>query len=126
MKNNYDYIKEFVYKHKYKTKVSVHAKNKLTDINSIQSVTFDPSDIPSMKKFDINDIIYDIESDLPEDVWYRYLQFLNESKKDVSYVFWMTKMDNKYNPMNIDTSESLRIKNLIYDKLNEIKNKKWF
>ena len=38
----------------------------------------------------------------------------------------MTQMDNHYEPMGIDKSSSERVRKKIYDKLEEMKNMRWF
>ena len=86
MKSNYEYIKEFVEKHKYKTNFKVQCF-KSVDVDSIRSVIFDKDDIPSEKKISIEDIRYDIDSSFPEDVFYRYLEFCDKNPdKDITYI----------------------------------------
>ena len=126
MKSNYDYIKEFIIKHNYKNKVKVQCFGNV-GIDSIKTVIFDKTDIPSERKIDIEDIKYDIESLLPEDVFYRWLEYVeNKNNSYVSYIYWMTKMDNKYEPMGLDKSESEKLRKLIYNKIDELRNIKWF
>ena len=126
MQSNYDYLKEFVKKHKYSPKFRVQCF-RTVDYDSIRYVIFDKKDIPSGKKINMEDIRYDVISSLPEDVFYRYLEFCEKNPdKDISYVYWMTKMDNKYAPMGVDTSDSEKLRELIYSKIDEIKNMKWF
>ena len=126
MKSNLDYIKDFISKHNYNEQIKVQCF-KSVGIDSIKYVIFDKKDIPSGMRVDIEDIKYDIDTSLPEDVFYRWLEYLDKNKDNkVSYIYWMTKMDNKYEPIGIDKTESENFRKIIYDKLNEIKNMKWF
>lgn len=125
MKSNVDYIREFVLKHHYNTQVHVQCHGGRHDYN-IRMVIFDENDVPSKKEVSIDDIKYDIDSSLPEDVFYRWLEYCDENEDDVSYVYWMTKMDNKYFPMGVDTSELRHVKEQIYFKIDELKNMRWF
>lgn len=123
MLTNVEYLQKFVKKHHYKDKIHVQCIGEITTEN-INTVIFDTCDIPSGVKIELDDIKYDIDSLLPEDVFYRWLEYIG-SNKYVSYKYWMTKMDNKYFPIGVDNSEALRIKDSIYSKLNELKAKTW-
>ena len=126
MKSNFEYLKEFVKKHNYSEQIHVQCYKSI-GIDSIKTVVFDEKDIPSKRKIRIEDIRYDIDTSLPEDVFYRWLEYLNEDENnDVTYIYWMTQMDNHYEPMGIDKSSSERVRKKIYDKLEEIKNMRWF
>lgn len=126
MKSNFEYIKEFVEKHNYDKHVHVQCF-KTVDLDSVKTVVFNEVDIPSKKPINLDDIKYDIDSDLPEDVFYRWLEYCDKHKdSDVTYIYWMTKMDNHYEPMGIDKSESEKVKNLIYSKLEEMRQMRWF
>ena len=93
----------------------------------VEKRVYDEYDIPSKRKIRIEDIRYDIDTSLPEDVFYRWLEYLNEDENnDVTYIYWMTQMDNHYEPMGIDKSSSERVRKKIYDKLEEMKNMRWF
>lgn len=125
MQSNYEYLKEFVEKHKYRTSFKVQCF-RTVGVDSIKSVIFDKKDVPSGKKISMEDIRYDIDSSFPEDVFYRYLEFCDANPdKDVSYIYWMTQMDNKYVPMGIDKSESEKLKKVLYESLNNFKKLKW-
>lgn len=126
MTSNLEYLQDFIQKHHYNNEIHVQCYKDL-DYDSIKYVIFNKQDIPSETKINMEDIRYDIDTDLPEDVFYRWLEYINDKENDeVSYIYWMTKMDNHYFPMNIDNSESEKMKTLIYDKLNELKNMRWF
>ena len=126
MKSTFEYLKEFVNKHNYSEQIHVQCYKSI-GIDSIKTVVFDEKDIPSKRKIRIEDIRYDIDTSLPEDVFYRWLEYLNEDENnDVTYIYWMTQMDNHYEPMGIDKSSSERVRKKIYDKLEEMKNMRWF
>ena len=124
MLTNRDYIRKFVLKHDYKQDmIHVQCLDSLS-IDNIQTVVFNKEDIPSERKIPIDDIIYDIESELPKDVFFRYLEYIDKNDY-VTYIYWMTKMDNKYEPMGMDKSESERVKKILYDAVEQIRNKTW-
>lgn len=126
MLSNREYLRQFIKKHHYDTNIRVQCYKEMTD-DRIKTVVFNKKDIPSGKKVSIEDIRYDIDTMLPEDVFYRWLQYCDANPdSDVSYIHWMTKMDNKYQPMDLDVSESYKVRDMIYSKLNELKNNKWF
>lgn len=126
MIDKFEYIKEFINKHHYNSVVQLYPNTAVT-MDDIEAVKFNEKDIPLDKKIPIQDIIYDILSDLPADVFFRYIEYLEKNKKsDVSYIYWMTKMSNHYQPINVDNSASYRMKDIIYNKINKLKNTNWF
>lgn len=127
MKGNFDYIKEFVEKHHYDgSALTVRCYGQVCHDN-IRYVRFCEKDVSSPRYIHIDDIQYDINTQLPEDVFYRYLEYLdNNPEKEVSYIDWMTKMDNKYEPIGIDKSESEKLRKELFDKLEELKQQRWF
>lgn len=126
MKSNYDYIKEFIVKHNYSNKVKVQCFKQM-EVDNIKHVIFDEIDIPSGRKVNMEDIKYDIDSSLPEDVFYRWLEYVDKINDEaITYIYWMTKMDNRYEPIGIDKSESEKMRHMIYDKLDEMKKMRWF
>lgn len=126
MRTNFDYIKEFVEKHHYDgSSLVVTCLGKACHDN-IKAVRFSGKDIFPSRNISIDDIHYDIDSSLPEDVFYRYLEYLNKTESEMTYIDWMTKIDNRYEPMGIDKSESEKLKKEIFDKLDEMKRQRWF
>ena len=124
--SNFEYIKRFVNKHKYKEQFRVQCYKTISTDN-IKYVIFDKSDVPSGIKVSLEDIKYDIDTSLPNDVFYRWLEYReNNPEKNTSYIDWMTKMDNQYTPIGVDNSESGKLKDIIYNKLDELRNMKWF
>lgn len=124
MLKNTEYIDRFISKHHYDGHVHLQC-HKTIDEDGIKSVIFSEKDVPGMRKISIDDIKYDIDSDLPEDVFYRYLEYLS-GHDEVTYIYWMTEMDNRYFPMGIDTSASESIRREIYESLEDMKKMKWF
>ena len=126
MLSNKDYLRDFIRKHRFSYKITIQCYKSIT-YDSIQTVVFDKKDIPSGLKVNMDDIRYDIDSDLPADVFLRWLEYRdNNPDSKVSFIYWMTKMDNAYEPMGIDKSSSYKMKDDIYNALNQLKNMRWF
>ena len=125
MKSNYEYVTEFIEKHHYHTKIKVQCLGSV-DSESIKTVEFDKRDIPSERKIKIEDIRFDIDSLLPEDVFYRWLEHVdNKNNEYVDYMYWLTKTDHRYVPKSLENVSTENIKKLIYDKLEQIKKMRW-
>lgn len=125
MESNYEYISEFVQKHNYNKHVQIQCYGQF-DTSSIKYVIFDRNDVPNNKKISIEDIQYDIISDLPKDAFYRWLEYLENGGKDISYIQWVTSKDILYQPMGIDKTDLDKFKNEVYQKIEDIKKMKWF
>lgn len=121
MKNNWEYLVSFVNKHKFDAKVEVRCHNGNT-VEDIQSVVFNKKDIPSGRRVSINDVKYDVDSDLPSDVFMQWITYLNNGG-EFSYIDWMTKMDNQYTPIGIDNSEGEKLGKDIFNVINNLKLK---
>jgi hypothetical protein len=112
--NNIEYIKEFIKKHNYSPKITIQVVGEQLDEN-IVSVKFNKKDVKLDRTFKIDEIRYDIDTDLPDDVFFRYLEYLEKNEDDVDYIYWMTKMSNGYEPMDIDFSS----RDQLLDEINQ-------
>lgn len=122
---NKEYIQEFIKKHGYHSTITVQCYKSL-NYDAIKTIVFDERDIPSKMKIDMEDIKYDVDSSLPNDVFYKWLEYRNTNENsNVSFIYWMTKMDNKYFP-DVDISDSLKMKEDVYKSINSLKSKRWF
>lgn len=119
MLSNLEYLNEFVDRHKFNKKVEIRF-NGTVDENYIQSVKFNKEDIKSEYRVSLNDIKYDVDSDLPSDVFLRWIEYLDNGG-DKSYIDWMTKMDNQYTPMGIDNSDGEKLREEVENALNTMK-----
>ena len=116
-----EYLDSFVKKHKFNKEITVRCFGGKT-FDDIRSVVFNKEDIPSGKRISLEDIMYDVDSDLPADVFLRWLEYCDNHKdNEVSYIYWMTKMDNAYEPMNIDKHESEKFKEDIMSMVEKLK-----
>lgn len=104
MESNFEYLKSFVKKHGYSEKIMIFCQGGTT-LEHLKCVVFNKKDIPSGRKIDINDIKFDMDSDLPKDVFFRWLEYCDKSLEPKGYMYWLTKMNNKYQPMGVDKTE---------------------
>ena len=121
---NIDYLMDFVRKHGYNDKITAgYSGGNSSD--HITYVIFDKKDIPSGKKILIEDIRYDIDTELPPDVFFRWLEYCETQDEDnqPTYIYWMTKMPNIYETIGLDKSGSEELKQKLESAVNLIRNK---
>ena len=82
---------------------------------------FNTIDIPDNRIFDIKDIMFDIDSESPEDM---FMQWVN-SGSEQSYINWYGTLENIYKP-TVENTEMVDFQNTItsavyeiFDKFNE-------
>jgi len=92
---NIDYLNVFFKKHKLSGKIKVKYLKSQVDDDYMSEITFENGDVVN-----INDIIFDIESDLSPDVYEQWL--VSKRKDNIKLSDWM-QSDNHYMP-KIDTS----------------------
>ena len=115
------YIKYFIGKHGFtETDVNVQCTGGTNDEN-IHHVIFNTIDIPDNRIFDIKDIMFDIDSESPEDM---FMQWVN-SGSEQSYINWYGTLENIYKP-TVENTEMIDFQNTItsavyeiFDKFNE-------
>ena len=121
MLSNLEYLNEFIDKHNFNKVVDLRF-NGVVHEDYIQSVKFNKNDIKSDYRVSLDDIKYDVDSDLPSDVFLRWIEYMDNGG-DRNYIDWMTKMDNQYTPMGVDNSEGEKLKDLIMSTLDEMRKK---
>ena len=119
MIGNLEYLHEFVKKHNFDSNVQLRFRGTVHEDN-IQSVVFNKKDIKTEHRVSLNDVKYDVDTNLPADVFLRWIEYL-DAGGDASYITWMTKMDNHYTPMNIDNSEGEKMRLMVENTINELK-----
>lgn len=113
-----DYIKLFISKHNFDRNIHVLCMNGTMSYD-IEYVILNEIDIPSKDKISINDIIYDIENDLPKDCFLEWIEYCKNNKQ-IDLKDWM-RNNGVYIPKNIDTSNIEKFKNDINNSVNKIK-----
>lgn len=93
---NIEYLEQFFRKHKLSGKVTVKYDSPGAIDDYMTDIVFENGDV-----ININDIIFDIDSDFPEDVVEQWLE--SKRQNDISLIDWIQTNVN-YFPKNIDTS----------------------
>ena len=93
---NINYLEVFFKKHKLSGKIKVKYSSPTTIDEYMTDIIFENGDVVN-----INDIIFDIESDLPEDMYHKWMESRKEN--DMSFAEWI-QTDNHYMPDDIDTT----------------------
>ena len=93
---NIDYLELFFKKHKLSGKIKVKYSSNEIDDDYMTDITLENGDV-----ININDIIFDIESEFPDDLFNKWI----ESKREtgISFIDWL-RSDNQYIPKDMDTS----------------------
>lgn len=115
---NDEYIKIFLKKHNYDGNIIVQSQFGNT-WDDVVSIICNEKDIPSKKAIDIEDIQYDILTDLPEDSFYQWLKYC-ETKEDISYKRWISEIPNYYEPLNSDNRSVEEFRKSVEDSINNI------
>jgi len=93
---NIEYLEAFFKKHELSGKIKVkYSSPTLSDIY-MSDITFENGDVVN-----INDIIFDIESQFPNEIFDAWLEYKRE--KDIRLIDWV-QTDMKYIPKNVDRS----------------------
>ena len=121
---NIEYLMDFVRKHGYDEKITAGYSGGRTP-DHITYIVFNKKDIPSGKKIKIEDIRYDIDAELPPDAFFRWLEYCDKQDEDnqPTYIHWMTKMSNIYEPIGMDKSGSEELREKLESAINLIRNK---
>lgn len=93
---NIEYLEQFFRKHNLSGKIKVKYNYPIEDDEYMTDITFENGDV-----INIHDVIFDIESELPEDLFEKWMTAKKE--KDISFSDWM-QTDIMYVPEDIDTS----------------------
>jgi len=110
---NIEYLEQFFRKHNLSGKVKVKYSSRVPLDDYMTNIVFENGDV-----ININDIIFDIESEFPNDVVDQWLVAKKES--GVSLMDWI-QSDTKYFPSNIDTKSVEDFQNEMAILANEVK-----
>lgn len=91
---NIEYLEHFFRKHNLSGKIKVKYNYPVEDDEYMTDITFENGDV-----INIHDVIFDIESELPEDLFEKWMTVKKE--KDISFSDWM-QTDIHYVPKDID------------------------
>ena len=92
---NIDYLEQFFRKHKLSGRINLKFSSIVRD-EYISDIVFENGDV-----ININDIIFDIESDLPDDLFDKWMNSRKEN--DISFQEWI-QTDIHYVPKELDRS----------------------
>ena len=93
---NIEYLEQFFRKHKLSGKVKVKYDSPIAVDDYMSDIIFENGDI-----INISDIIFDIDSDFPEDIAEQWMKA--KKKNNISFIDWIQEHPN-YFPKDMDTS----------------------
>ena len=113
---NIEYLEQFFRKHKLSGKVKVKYDSPIAVDDYMSDIIFENGDI-----ININDIIFDIDSDFPEDIAEQWME--TKRKNNISLIDWIQENSN-YFPKDIDTSSvrsyQIELENIVNDMKTQI------
>lgn len=111
---NIDYLELFFRKHKLSGKITVKYSSPIALDDYMTDIVFENGDI-----ININDVIFDIESDFPDDVFEQWIEIKRE--KDISLVDWI-QTNTHYMPKDlIDRSSVEAYQNELSELVDNVK-----
>ena len=111
---NIDYLELFFKKHNLSGKVKVRFSSPTAADDCMSEIELENGDI-----ININDIVFDIESEFHNDIAERWL--VDKKTNDISLVEWVQQNTN-YVPNDIDTSTVKEYQNEVEELFNDVKN----
>lgn len=111
---NIDYLELFFRKHKLSGQITVKYQDSRATDMYMTDIVFPNGDV-----ININDVIFDIDSELVEDVVEQWLEY--KRTNDISLVDWM-QTNNHYTPKNVDTSSIDEYHKELDDIMEDVKN----
>ena len=113
---NIDYLEQFFRKHKLSGKVKVKYDSPIAVDDYMSDIIFENGDI-----INISDIIFDIDSDFPEDIAEQWMEA--KKKNNISFIDWIQENPN-YFPKDMDTSSvrsyQIELENIVNDMKTQI------
>lgn len=113
---NIEYLEQFFRKHKLSGKVKVKYDSPIAVDDYMSDIIFENGDIVN-----INDIIFDIDSDFPEDIAEQWME--TKRKNNISLIDWIQENSN-YFPKDMDTSSvksyQIELENIVNDMKTQI------
>ena len=113
---NDEYIRLFLRKHHYDGNITVQSLPGMGWEN-VMYIICNEKDIPSKKQISIEDIQFDILSDLPEDVFYEWITYCEEHE-NIEYQKWFTDVFHLY-IAKVDNSSSEKLREEIESSIEE-------
>lgn len=111
---NIDYLELFFRKHKLSGKITVKYSSPVALDDYMTDIVFENGDI-----ININDVIFDIESDFPDDVFEQWIEVKRE--KDISLVDWI-QTNTHYMPKDLmDRSSVEQYQNELTELVDNVK-----
>ena len=111
---NIDYLELFFRKHKLSGKITVKYSSPVALDDYMTDIVFENGDI-----ININDVIFDIESDFPDDVFEQWIEVKRE--KDISLVDWI-QTNTHYMPKDLmDLSSVEQYQNELTELVDNVK-----
>jgi len=111
--SNLEYLEEFFKKHNLSGKIKVRYSSTIQMDEYMTDIIFENGDV-----ININDIIFDIESELPEDIIWSWL--ISKKEKDIGLSDWM-QTDTHYIPKDMDTSSVKDFQNEMATLVDDVK-----
>ena len=113
---NIEYLEQFFRKHKLSGKVKVKYDSPIAVDDYMSDIIFENGDI-----INISDIIFDIDSDFPEDIAEQWMKA--KKKNNISFIDWIQEHPN-YFPKDMDTSSvssyQIELENIVNDMKTQI------
>ena len=110
---NIEYLEAFFRKHNLSGKIKVDYDYPIADDDYMTDITFENGDV-----INIQDVIFDIESEFPEDIFEKWMEAKRE--KDISLMDWI-QTDIMYIPKDMDTSSVEEYKKEMIEIVENIK-----
>ena len=108
-----NYLELFFKKHKLSGKITVKYSSPLRIDEYMSDIVFENGDT-----ININDIIFDVESDFPDDVLKQWME--SKKENDISLMDWI-QTNKSYIPRDIDTSSVKEYHRELESIVNEVK-----
>ena len=113
---NIEYLEQFFRKHKLSGKVKVKYDSPIAVDDYMSDIIFENGDI-----INISDIIFDIDSDFPEDIAEQWMEA--KKKNNISFIDWIQEHPN-YIPKDMHTSSvrsyQIELENIVNDTKTQI------
>lgn len=110
---NIEYLEAYFRKHKLSGKIKVKFSSPSATDDTMSDIVFENGDVIT-----INDVIFDIESDFPEDVVTQWME--EKRKNDISLVDWI-QSNTHYMPKDIDRTSVIEYQNELTSIVDDIK-----
>ena len=110
---NIEYLEAYFRKHKLSGKIKVKFSSPSATDDTMSDIVFENGDVIT-----INDVIFDIESDFPEDVVTQWME--EKRNNDISLVDWI-QSNTHYMPKDIDRTSVIEYQNELTSIVDDIK-----